>query len=61
MYGNAVMPWGEKGHNEVCLTIRNLIEAMKNILPDVKRLIENETIGMKDFEYLKYNGCEIIP
>jgi hypothetical protein len=30
-------------------------------LPRIKQLINNGKVNLSDFEFMKYNGCEIIP
>ncbi|NLI62226.1 MAG: TIGR04084 family radical SAM/SPASM domain-containing protein [Methanosarcinaceae archaeon] len=62
LYANATMKWGEKGFEEVCKTVRFLIESLQNVLPEIKTMIKYGTIDEKDFsDYIKYNSCEIIP
>lgn len=61
MYGNYMMPWGESGHEMVCKTVRNLIASLKSILPETKELLKNKTIKEDDFDFVWYNGAEIIP
>jgi len=41
--------------------VKNLVDSLKQELPRVKKLIAEQKIGLSDFEYMKYNGCEIIP
>ncbi|MEE9406245.1 MAG: TIGR04084 family radical SAM/SPASM domain-containing protein [Candidatus Aenigmarchaeota archaeon] len=61
LFSNKTMLWGRSGFNQVCETVRQLIEAMQGVLPRVKRLIAQRKIKEEDFEYHKYNGAEIIP
>jgi hypothetical protein len=30
-------------------------------MPRIKELVESGKMSMADFEFMKYNGCEIIP
>jgi hypothetical protein len=30
-------------------------------LQRIRKLVNNGTISLADFDYFKYNGCEIIP
>jgi hypothetical protein len=30
-------------------------------MPRIEKLIKGGKVRLKDFEYMKYNGCEIIP
>jgi hypothetical protein len=41
--------------------VRNLVDAVAKELPRIRKLIENGRISMNDLEFMKYNGCEIIP
>ncbi|MGQ9566183.1 MAG: TIGR04084 family radical SAM/SPASM domain-containing protein [Candidatus Bathyarchaeales archaeon] len=61
LYANITKQWNEQQYALVCETVRNLINTLKNAAPRVRSLIEKGTIKLSDFEYLKYNGCEIIP
>ena len=61
LYANKTKQWNNKQYSEVCKTVKNLVETLKTVLPEVKNLIENKKISILDFEHLKYNSCEIIP
>jgi len=61
LYANITKRWSDEAYTLICKTVKNLAESMKVILPRVKRLIDNGKIRLSDFEYMKYNGCEIIP
>ncbi len=61
LYANVTMKWGQKGHEEVCSTIKSLIHGLQHALPEIKMLIKDGRIGMEDFEHTKFNSCEIIP
>lgn len=61
LYANVTRLWGQEGFTQVCGTVRNLIEALYEVLPSVSALIDAGRIRLNDFEYQKYNGCEIIP
>lgn len=61
LYANLTKRWGPDAYEHVCNTVQNLIEAISKRIPRIKRLIESGSIQLKDFEYMKYNGCEIIP
>jgi hypothetical protein len=41
--------------------VRNLVDAVAKEVPRIRKLMENGRISLKDFEFMKYNGCEIIP
>jgi putative peptide-modifying radical SAM enzyme len=61
LYANVLRRWDSEQYGLVCNTVKNLIEAVTEQLPRVKRLVESGKIRMSDLEYMKYNGCEIIP
>jgi putative peptide-modifying radical SAM enzyme len=62
LYANRAKLWPEEGQKLICKTIKHLIDEIKRIFPEIKRLIEQEGIvSEKDFEYEKYFGPEIIP
>lgn len=61
LYANVMKRWSPKAYNHVCETVHSLTEAVSEQLPRMQELIDEERIKLKDFDYLKYNGCEIIP
>jgi sulfatase maturation enzyme AslB (radical SAM superfamily) len=61
LYANITRRWNKEAYAVVCATVRNLAEAVTQEIPRIKALIENGKISMEDFQYVKYNGCEIIP
>ncbi len=61
LYANITKRWSDEAYSEVCHTVRELIKAVEKELPRIKQLIHERKISLSDFEYLKYNGCEIIP
>ncbi len=61
LYANITKRWNSEAYRLVCDTVKNLIDAITVELPRIKELIKNERISPKDFEFMEYNGCEIIP
>jgi putative peptide-modifying radical SAM enzyme len=61
LYANVTRRWSREAYSLVCDTVRNLVDAIAEEVPRIRKLIENGRISMKDFEFMKYNGCEIIP
>ena len=61
LYANVLRRWDSKAYSAVCNTVKNLVEAVTDQMPRVRRLVENGKVRLSDFEYMKYNGCEIIP
>jgi hypothetical protein len=53
--------WSDEAYGKVCHTVAELVEAVKAEVPRIQRLLENEKIIIRDFDFIKYNGCEIIP
>ncbi len=61
LYANVTKRWGPEAYSQVCGTVRNLIGAVSEQMPRIRRLILEGRVQRKDFEYMRYNGCEIIP
>jgi uncharacterized protein len=61
LYANVTRRWNAQAYGLVCGTVRNLISAVEEELPRVRGLVERGRISLDDFEFMKYNGCEIIP
>jgi putative peptide-modifying radical SAM enzyme len=62
LFVNKQRLWGDEGFEKVCSTVKYLVDSLKMILPEVRRLIESGQIHLEDFDYPEFNnGCEIIP
>jgi len=61
LYTNVTKRWNDEAYALVCNTVKNLIDAVTNELPRIRKLIQNGQVKLSDFKYLKFNGCEIIP
>jgi len=61
LYANTLRLWNDEGYSLVCSTVKFLIENLKQKLPEIKELIKTGKISMKDFDYDRFNSCEIIP
>jgi len=61
LYANIVKRWSSEAYATVCSTVRGLVNAVEAELPRIKQLITNGEVSQKDFEFMEYNGCEIIP
>jgi uncharacterized protein len=61
LYANITRRWTNEAYGLVCNTVRVLLDAMKGEMPRIKELISSGRIRRSDFEFMKYNGCEIIP
>ena len=61
LYANITKRWSKEAYAEVCKTVKGLVTAVEMQIPRIKQLIKNGNVKKKDFEFFKYNGCEIIP
>jgi putative peptide-modifying radical SAM enzyme len=61
LYANITKLWGEEGFKLVCRTVANLVNSLESVLPLIEQLISENKIRLADFDYTKYNSCEIIP
>lgn len=61
LYANITKRWSMEAYSLVCNAVQNLINAIVKELPRIRKLIEGGKISLKNFEFIRYNGCEIIP
>ncbi|MCW4025692.1 MAG: TIGR04084 family radical SAM/SPASM domain-containing protein [Candidatus Bathyarchaeota archaeon] len=61
LYTNLVKRWKDEEYAFVCQTVENLADSVKAQIPRIQSLIENKKISLSQFDYVKYNGAEIIP
>jgi putative peptide-modifying radical SAM enzyme len=61
LYSHVFKRWSDEAHGIVCGTVRHLVESVKKELPRVRSLLDDGRIGLEDLEFMRYNGCEIIP
>jgi putative peptide-modifying radical SAM enzyme len=61
LYTNITKRWNPEAYSLVCATVKNLVKAVKDELPRIRKLVEKGKLSIDYFEYMKYNGCEIIP
>jgi len=61
LYANITKRWNGEAYGLVCNTVKNLIDAIVEEMPRIKKLAQCGKVSLKDFEFVKYNGCEIIP
>lgn len=61
LYANLTKRWPDEAYVLVCKTVKNLIESLKQWLPKIRNLILMGKISRSEFNYVKYNGCEVIP
>jgi uncharacterized protein len=61
LYANVTQRWNQEEYKEVCRTVKSLVEAVAAEIPRILKLIGAGKIRVEDFDFIKYNGCEIIP
>lgn len=61
LYANITKRWTDESYGKVCRTVEHLIAAVEFEVPRIQQLIKDEKIRLEDFDFVKYNGCEIIP
>jgi len=61
LYANVTKLWGEEGFRLVCSTVEDLIDALRSTVATIQRFVSEGTVLLGDFDYPRYNSCEIIP
>jgi uncharacterized protein len=61
LYANITKRWSTNAYSAVCNTVKELVNAVETEMPRINKLIDDGKVGLNDFEFMKYNGCEIIP
>ncbi len=61
LYATVTKRWGPNAYDTICGTVRNLVQSIDEQIPRIENLIDRKKVEKRDFKYLKYNGCEIIP
>ncbi len=61
LYANITRRWSDEQYTEVCNTVRGLVKAVEAQVPRIEKLIHDGRLNRKDLDFMKYNGCEIIP
>ena len=61
LYANITQRWTDEAYANVCETVKGLVKSVETQLPRIKQLINQGKIKITNLEFLKYNGCEIIP
>jgi uncharacterized protein len=61
LYANITKRWTDEAYSKVCNTVAELVTTVNTQIPRIQKLIEKGKISLKNFDFLKYNGCEIIP
>ncbi len=61
LYANVTKLWGEQGFKLVCESVSNLVSSLQEAIPTIRRLMSSRQINPTDFDYPRFNSCEIIP
>lgn len=61
LYANITKRWKTEAYKLVCETVENMINALEAETPRIKELIKTRKIKKENFDFMKYNGAEIIP
>jgi len=61
LYANITKRWSEEAYSIVCDTVKSLVSSLNQEKLRVEQLVARGKIKLTDFDYMKYNGCEIIP
>lgn len=61
LYANITRRWSKEAYAEVCKTVKGLVLALEAQVPRIRRLLDDGKVSKRDFDFMKYNGCEIIP
>lgn len=61
LYWRKANLWPKSGNELICKTIKHLIDELKSKLPKIQELLQNKTIKLREFDYEKFFGPEIIP
>ncbi|MDR0797965.1 MAG: TIGR04084 family radical SAM/SPASM domain-containing protein [Nitrososphaerota archaeon] len=60
-YANITQRWSIDEYKKICNTVKALIDDVAAEVPRIKLLISQGKIYLSDFDFIKYNGAEIIP
>jgi len=61
LYSNYAKLWPQQGEQQICNTIKHLIDEIKKRAPEIRELIEKEIVNENQFDFEKYFGPEIVP
>lgn len=61
LYANVMKRWSREAYRIVCETVKNLVDSLKSVLPEIKKALQIGIVRLEDFNFLEFNGCEIIP
>ena len=61
LYANVLKRWSWSSYRLVCKAVENLVNSLRRTLPQIRGLIKSGVVKYEDFQFLEFNGCEIIP
>jgi sulfatase maturation enzyme AslB (radical SAM superfamily) len=61
LYWRKARLWPEQGDRMICDSVKFLIDELKAQLPRIEKALKTRKVSIRDFEYEKYFGPEIIP
>ncbi|MEM2300540.1 MAG: TIGR04084 family radical SAM/SPASM domain-containing protein [Candidatus Hadarchaeales archaeon] len=61
LYANVMKRWSREAYRIVCGTVKNLVNALRCVLPKIEKALQMNIVKPEDFNFLEFNGCEIIP
>ena len=61
LYANITKRWSNEQYAKVCRTVEELVGAVQTQEQRIHQVIKSGKVNLKDFDFIKYNGCEIIP
>ena len=61
LYANITKRWSDEQYGKVCRTVAELVGAVQAEVPRIQRLINDGRVSLEDFDFIKFNGAEIIP
>ena len=61
LYANITQRWSTEAYRAVCETVKALINSIKRGMPRINKAISCGKVNLGNFNFMKYNGCEIIP
>lgn len=61
LYANITRRWTNEAYGLVCSNVHNLVDTIAHEMPTIREQINIGKIHQSDFDFMKYNGCEIIP
>lgn len=61
LYSNILNPWPKEQRALVCGTVKHLIKTLQKNENKIRKLITTKRIALQDFNFIRYNGAEIIP